>query len=72
MRTIFITLPPQSRNHLAAPCPECGGKLLDRSPGGVPGDVECESCPWQARHLGTDRPWEMEAGTAEARFEVTE
>jgi|GEM_PF-2165368 len=62
-------LPAGARSHLDAPCPKCGGILISREAGSVPGEVCCEDCGWQGTWKGTENPWDMETGGAVARFE---
>lgn len=71
MNTVNSTLPPGARSHLDAPCPACGARLLDRSPGGIPGEVACSSCEWRGEWLGTTDLHLMARGGATARFQTT-
>lgn len=50
-----ITVPmlPDARNHTSILCPQCGGAVRDASSGGVPGDVACNACSWQATWIET-------------------
>jgi predicted RNA-binding Zn-ribbon protein involved in translation (DUF1610 family) len=69
MFRIQIEMPAEARNHTMAPCPECGGSLRDASAGGVPGEVECNGCGWEARWVETVT---TEAGSRECVFDTDE
>jgi hypothetical protein len=68
MKIIQSSIRVGGRNHLDAICPQCGGQLLDRSPGNVPGSVQCGSCGWMGIWVKTLNPWDMEKGGSVACF----
>lgn len=68
--TITIPLLPDARNHTHITCPKCGGSVRDASPGGVPGEVACNSCPWTAIWLCTTGELVGEPEPSAGIFEV--
>lgn len=68
MREVSSKIAAGGRNHLDAPCPKCGGRLVSCEAGNVPGAVACAACRWQGEWVRTDNPWDMESGGAIAFF----